>query len=108
MVEVYLTGPHLSSAGDQVAEFSGARNWRTSRCHGDRIRPRPHRPHHAIDDAPCLARLDAFRQEDDSSADRAIRRRVEGAVIASELTAGEPSPRLAAEEPDDAPPPLAE
>ena len=55
------------------------------------------------DQARLLRRvLDAFGQEDDSSADRAVRRRVEGAVIASELAAGEPSPRLAAE---DAPPP---
>jgi len=48
--------------------------------------------------------LDAFPPEDDNSADRAIRRRVEGAVIASELAAGEPPPRLAPEEPEGAPP----
>jgi hypothetical protein len=61
----------------------------------------PRRQDHA-DQARLLRRvLDPFRPEDDSSADRAIRRRVEGAVIASELAAGEPSPRLAAEEPED-------
>jgi hypothetical protein len=42
--------------------------------------------------------LDAFRPEDDGSADRAIGRRVEGAIIATELAAGEPPPRLAASE----------
>ena len=41
--------------------------------------------------------LDAFRLEDDKATDRVIRRRVEGAVIASELAAGEPAPRLAAQ-----------
>jgi hypothetical protein len=61
------------------------------------------------DQARLLRRiLDAFPAEDDRSADRAVRRRVEGAVIASELAAGEPSPRLAAEEPEDALPPLTE
>ena len=38
--------------------------------------------------------LGAFRSEDDASpADRVVRRRVEGAVIAEELAAGEPAPR---------------
>jgi hypothetical protein len=61
------------------------------------------------DQARLLRRvLDAFGQEDDSSADRAVRRRVEGAVVASELAAGEPSPRLATEHPEDAPPPTME
>jgi hypothetical protein len=56
-----------------------------------------------VEQARLLRRLlDAFPPEDDTSADRAVRRRVEGAVIATELAAGEPSPRLAAE---DAPPP---
>ena len=36
--------------------------------------------------------LGAFRLEDDTSTDRAIRRRVEGAVIAEELAAGKPAP----------------
>ena len=45
--------------------------------------------------------LAAFPPEDDSSAGRAIRRRVEGAIIASELAAGEPAPRLAATEPEE-------
>jgi hypothetical protein len=43
--------------------------------------------------------LGAFKPEDDTSADRAIRRRVGGAVIASELAAGEPSPRESLQEP---------
>jgi len=47
--------------------------------------------------------LDAFRPEDDGSADRAIRRRVEGAVISSELAAGEAAPRLAGAEISDPP-----
>lgn len=34
--------------------------------------------------------LDAFPPEHDTSADRAVRQRVEGAVIASELASGEP------------------
>jgi hypothetical protein len=37
--------------------------------------------------------LHAIRAEDDSVADRAVRRRVEGAVIAEELAAGLLSPR---------------
>lgn len=48
--------------------------------------------------------LDAFRSEDDSAADRIIRRRLEGAVIATELAAGEPPPRLAATDPENPPP----
>ncbi len=44
--------------------------------------------------------LEAFRSGDDTPTDRAIRRRVEGAVIAEELAAGEPSPRLADPEDD--------
>lgn len=39
--------------------------------------------------------LRAIRAEDDGPADRAVRRRVEGAVIAEELAAGLPSPREA-------------
>jgi hypothetical protein len=39
--------------------------------------------------------LAAFRREDESAADRGLRRRIEGAVIAEELAAGEPTPRLA-------------
>jgi len=47
--------------------------------------------------------LGAFRSEDDSSsADRVVRRRVEGAVIAEELAAGEPAPR--ASDPDETAP----
>ena len=53
--------------------------------------------------------LDAFPPEDDNSTDRVIRRRVEGAVIAEELAAAEPAPRLATEtETEEPPPPLAE
>jgi len=44
--------------------------------------------------------LDVFRPEEDTPSDRAIRRRLEGAVIATELAAGEPSPRLATGQPD--------
>lgn len=51
--------------------------------------------------------LDAFWPGDDKATDRAIRRRVEGAVIASELAAGEPAPRLATQpEPQDSRDPL--
>jgi hypothetical protein len=46
--------------------------------------------------------LQAFPSEDDASpADRVVRRRVEGAVIAEELAAGEPAPRPS--EPGDRP-----
>ena len=38
--------------------------------------------------------LGTFRPEDDTSTDRALRRRVEGAVIAEELAAGDPVPRM--------------
>jgi len=48
------------------------------------------------DRAALLRRvLAAFAPEDDKSADRKVRRRVEGAVIAEELAAGEPPPRVA-------------
>ena len=54
------------------------------------------KPKDHADQARLLRRvLDAFRPDGDSSADRAMRRRVEGAIIASELAAGEPAPRLA-------------
>jgi hypothetical protein len=46
--------------------------------------------------------LAAFGRDDDRAADRVIRRRIEGAVIAEELDAGELAPRLAATEPGDA------
>ena len=36
--------------------------------------------------------LDVFPAEEDSPKDAGVRRRVEGAVIATELAAGEPSP----------------
>jgi hypothetical protein len=63
------------------------------------------RQNHA-DQAELLRRvLDAFPPEDDRSADRAIRRRVEGAVVACELAAGEPAPRLADAKTGDPPSP---
>ena len=55
------------------------------------------------DQARLLRRvLAAFSIEEQGSADGAIRRREEGAVIASELAAGEPPPRLATTESEDA------
>lgn len=41
--------------------------------------------------------LDALPAESDSPRDAVVRRRVEGAIAAAELAAGEPSPRLATE-----------
>jgi hypothetical protein len=61
------------------------------------------------DQARLLRRvLAAFPTEEDGSADRAIRRRVEGAMIASELAAGEPAPRQAGAETGDPPSPPTE
>ena len=51
--------------------------------------------------------LVAFPAEDDNTADRRVRRRVEGAIIASELAAADAHPAPVVE-PDEGPPPSAE
>ena len=66
-------------------------------------------PQDHADQARLLRRvLHAFPPEDDRSADQAVRRRVEGALIASEPAAGETSPKQAAAEAQDPVAPLAE